>query len=572
MGMAIDKFSTLAETYQSTLKQAIFLICLIILLYSCKEKHRTAGQNPGNPYFQTASEYRDKGRRDSAFLYFNKARDLYIQNKDSVGAGVCLTNMALISTDSGDRFGGQELSLDALSYFDEANPFHHVYLLSNYNNLGIATSSLQQYPKAIEFYNKSLEFITDSAYTRIVKNNIGNALRKAGEFDKAIATYESILGKEKDTINRARILSNYAYVKWVADKNYNPEAELKEALRNRIVAGDEWGENSSYSQLSDYYLSRVPDSARVFSLKMHQTASKLNSAEDQVEALKKLIPLSRAEEAKSYFNRYQFLQDSLQEARNNAKNQFALIRYETEKHKADNLSLQQKNTERNVWLITLAFFIVIGTLAGIFWYKKRKRQLDLDAENAVRESQLKTSKKVHDVVANGLYRLMSEMENGEQIDRERILDDMENLYERSRDISYDNEAIGIKGTDFHSSVSSLLMSFATPDTRVVVVGNTGELWEGLNQEAKNDLYYVLQELMVNMTKHSKADSAAVRFERIGDEIKVYYTDNGLGMSQEQVFKNGLTNTGNRIRSIGGSITFGEGTTGGLQVQIAFPVA
>lgn len=555
----------------TALKQPAFLICLAFFYCSCNDKTSKITQNPDNPFFSKASEYRDKGRRDSAFLYFNKARDRYLQKKDSVGAGVCLTNMALISTDSGDRFGGQELSLDALSYFDETNPVHHVYLLSNYNNLGIATYSLHQYSKAIEFYNKSLQFITDSAYSRIVKNNIGNALRKAGEFDKAIATYESILEKEKDTINHARILSNYAYVKWVSNRNYNPEPELREALGKRIKAGDVWGQNSSYSQLSDYYLTKLPDSARLYSLKMHQTAGTLNSADDQLEALQKLIPLSRPEEAKGYFKRYRFLQDSLQTARNTAKNQFALIRYETEKHKADNLLLQQKNTERNVWLITLAFFIVIGTAAGILWYKRRKRQLDLDAENAVRESQLKTSKKVHDVVANGLYRLMSEMENEPDIDRSRILDDMEDLYERSRDISYDKVAIGINGNEFHSSVSSLLMSFSTPDTRVVIVGNTGELWKALNQEDKNDLYYVLQELMVNMTKHSKADSAAIRFERIGDEIKVNYTDNGVGLPQEQVFKNGLTNTGNRIRSMGGSITFGEGTTGGLNVQIQLPV-
>ena len=554
------------------MKQAAFLFCLFLLYCSCKEKRQLNTQNPGNPFFSKASEYRDQGRRDSAFLYFNKARDFYLQNKDSVGAGVCLTNMALISTDSGDHFGGQEISLDALSYFDEANPVHHVYLLSNYNNLGIATYSLRQYPRAIEFYNKSLQFISDSAYARIVKNNIGNALRKAGEYKKAISTYESILGKEKETINRARILSNYAFVKWVANTDYNPESELKEALRNRIIGGDQWGQNSSYSQLSDYYLARVPDSARLYSLKMHQIARSLKSADDQLEALGKLIPLSGPEESKKYFNRYMFLQDSLDDARNSAKNQFALIRYETEKHKADNLSLLQKNTVRNVWLIMLGLLIVMGTSIGIFWYKRKKQQLDLEAEKAVKESQLKTSKKVHDVVANGLYRLMSEMENAEQINRDMILDHMENLYERSRDISYDDEAIGIRDNEFHGAVSNLLMSFARPETRVVIVGNTGEVWTGLNQEARNEVYYVLQELMVNMTKHSNASSAAIRFERIADQIKVHYTDNGIGMPQEQVFKNGLKNTGNRIRSIHGNITFGAGTTGGLHVQIEFPVS
>ncbi len=553
------------------MKQAIFLIFLFLLYSSCKDKRQPNTQKPANPYYQTASDYRDKGIRDSAFLYFNKAKDVYLQKKDSVGAGVCLTNMALISTDSGDLFGGQELSLDALSYFEESNAAHHVYLLSNYNNLGIASYSLHQYPKAIEFYTKSLKFITDSAYTRIVKNNIGNAQRKAGDFNKAILTYESILDKETDTINQARILSNYAYVKWVANKNYDPEAALKEALNSRMLAGDVWGQNSSYSQLSDYYITKRPDSARLYSRKMYEVASSLNSAEDQLESLQKLIPLSQTEDAQRYFARYRFLQDSLQNARNSAKNQFALIRYETEKHKADNLLLQKKTTVLNAWIISLAILLITGSVIANLWHKRRERYLALQAVNAVRESQFKTSKKVHDVVANGLYRLMSEMENDIKIDRDRILDDMEVLYERSRDISYDDMAMGFPGNDFQNSISSLLMSFATPETRVVIVGNTSELWAGLTQEAKDNLYYVLQELMVNMTKHSEASSVAIRFERNQDNLKVFYTDNGSGISKQVIFKNGLTNTGNRIRSIHGSITFGEGTTGGLNIQIKFPV-
>jgi len=300
-------------------------------------------------------------------------------------------------------------------------------------------------------------------------------------------------------------------------------------------------------------------------------ATKLNSPDDRLEALQKLIPLSESQESREYFDVYRSLGDSLQLARNSAKNQFALIRYETEKHKADNLLLQQENTKRNVWLISLAILIIAGSITGVLWYKRRTRRLAFQAASAIKESQLKTSKKVHDVVANGLYRLMSELENDVKIDRDRILDDMEVLYERSRDISYDDVSLGFPGSDFQNSISDLLMSFATPDTRVVIVGNTGELWAELNQDAKDNLYYVLQELMVNMTKHSEASSVAIRFERKGDNIKVFYTDNGVGLSKETIFKNGLTNTGNRIKNIHGNITFGQGTTGGLNVQIQFPV-
>src|SRR5690606_36258449 len=123
-----------------------------------------------NLFYKKAYEYRDKAQKDSAFLYFNKARDQFVQDQDSLGAASCIVNMAIIATDQGDLFGGQELSLNAVSFFDEKNPEHYPYILSNYNNLGIASYNLKQYTKAIEFYNKSLEFIPDSAYALIVSN------------------------------------------------------------------------------------------------------------------------------------------------------------------------------------------------------------------------------------------------------------------------------------------------------------------------------------------------------------------------------------------------------------------
>jgi two-component sensor histidine kinase len=314
-----------------------------------------------------------------------------------------------------------------------------------------------------------------------------------------------------------------------------------------------------------------PDSALFYSAKMYHGSNSLHSAQDQMEALQKLIQLSPTEESRRYFSRYRILEDSVQNAWSSARNQFALIRYETEKHKANNLLLQKKAAVRNAWIISLAILLIAGSISGIVWYKRRERHLALKAANAVRESQLKTSKKVHDVVANGLYRLMSEVENVAEFDRERVLDDMEILYERSRDISYDDQEANFNTGDFQNAVSSLLMSFATPETRVVIVGNTGGLWLGVSQDAKDNLYYVLQEFMVNMTKHSEASSVAIRFERKEDNIKVFYTDNGAGLPEDAIFNNGLTNTGNRIRSINGRITFGKGTTGGLNIQIQIPV-
>lgn len=300
---------------------------------------------------------------------------------------------------------------------------------------------------------------------------------------------------------------------------------------------------------------------------MYEVSKQINSPDDQLQALQKLIKFSPSQLTKKYFEIYHNLSDSLQTARNAAKNQFALIRYETERHKADILKLQKENTDKKYQISVLIFGIFLLSATGLIWYKRRKLRLEMETQNAIRESQLKTSKKVHDVVANGLYRIMSKLEN-QQSEDHALIDEMEDLYEKSRDISY--EQLEFTDKNFNEKISGLLKSFATETTKVLIVGNTVELWKKVEPNIKYELEHILQELMVNMKKHSKATNVVIRFETHNNSVHINYTDNGIGIPKQTKFKNGLNNTGNRIKSIGGVINFNLGAEKGLKIQLSFP--
>lgn len=136
--------------------RSLLYILFITFCYACSNPQKV--EKSKNPIFLKAYKFRDSGEKDSAFIYYNKAKDELLQEKDSVNAAVCLINMAIIASDKSDFFGAQELALNAASFLDDKNPDHFNYNLSNYNTLGIISSSLKQYDKAVEFYNKSLEF------------------------------------------------------------------------------------------------------------------------------------------------------------------------------------------------------------------------------------------------------------------------------------------------------------------------------------------------------------------------------------------------------------------------------
>lgn len=560
------------------MKPLYFLSILLVFLISCSKKQETTEKKTDNLLYGKAFEFLDRGQRDSAFVYFNKAKDLFQLNKDSLGIGKCLINMGMISTDRGDYFSGQEFSLDAFSYFNKNKKENFAFLEVNSNNLGIASSSLKNYIQAIDFYKQSLAYNQDSARVLVIKNNIANAYREQKEYKKALLIYENILNRKfNNKKDYARTLTNISVAKWLQNPGYNAAPGLLKALDIRERENDLWGQNSSYSHLANYYQYTRPDSALFFARKRYPAAIKLNSPDDQLDALGKLIKLSPPKEMKRYFEVYQNLDDSVQTARNAAKNQSALIRYESEKNKADNLELQKDNTEKKfqiakqrILIFSVLLLVVAAAVIAVIWYKKRKQRMELASQNAIREHQLKTSKRVHDVVANGLYRVMTEIENRDDIDKGQVLDKIEDLYEKSRDISYEKPELDDQ--NFHQKISALLMSFATENAKVLIAGNTLALWKKVNPEVKYEVEHILQELMVNMKKHSGASNVAVRFEGGADQIKIYYTDNGVGMSDETSFKNGLRNTGNRIDAIHGEITFDIKVEKGLKIQICFPLS
>lgn len=500
---------------------------------------------------------------DSAFYYFNKVVG---RSKDSLLVAMAYNNMAAIQSDAGDYFGSQESLLASLKFLNPHRENDHYCLSSDYNELGNTSLNLKNYEAAIEYYDLALKFGRNEDFKLVFLNAKALAYQKKKDFTRAITIYDSVLRlRVQDQKVYARLLSNRAKTKWLQNTAYQAAPELWTALAIRLRMADVWGRNASYAHLSDYYAQSRTDSAIIYANKMYNIARQLGSPDDEVEALQKLIALSAAPGSKQYFARYQYLNDSTQTARGAAKNQFALIRYESEKNKAENLALQKDNTDKQLQItkerfrtgtvITISLLVVL-----IAWLLYRKR---------LREQQLKTSQKVHDVVANGLYRIMTEIEHQEVIDKENLLDNIEALYEQSRDISYDHTKTAHE--DFQAEVAGLFDAFATPDTKVMGVGNNKALWEKVSGHAKSELRHVLQELLVNMKKHSKAQNVVIRFEQTGKQMTIQYTDDGVGMPSGNNFGNGLSNTGTRIQGLNGAITFDNGAVKGTKILISFPI-
>jgi two-component sensor histidine kinase len=518
--------------------------------------------------------YRDKGVIDSSFKYFNLAKESAILHKDSIIAAKSLINMAIISTNQGDYFGSQEISLSAIAYLNPLLPKEKEILSSNYNNLGKASHLLKKYDKGEEYYLKAIALTQNDASRVIYLNNLANNYSHQKQFGKALAYYEQLMAMEAVKSNKtdyARTLSNYAKTKWLKNRQFNAKPELLQALQIRLKEDDKWGLNASYAHLADYYFRTNPDSARYFAEKMYDVAKGLNSADDQLEALQKLISLSNVPLKQVYFERYLLLNDSLQTARNAAKNQFALIRYETEKHKADYLKAQaesQRRKNRILQLIAISALLFAALVAGVFYYRKRKKRLEQEKELEVKNTELKYVRKVHDRVANGIYHVMSIVEHQREVDKQTVMKGLGLVYNISRDISY--EETSSDNEHFGKQLAEMLHAYRNEKIIVSVLGNKHFPWASVAKRVKDELYCVLQELMTNMRKHSGATEVEIKFEHEKEQIKISYTDDGVGLPKQTTFKNGLNNTETRIKSISGTITFDHNLENGLRIKILAP--
>lgn len=553
------------------LKYLCLLSFLTLFFYSCTD-HTRKEKKEDNLFYDKAFEFRQKEMPDSAFLYFNQAKDLFLQQKDSLSAGKCLVNMGIISAGKEDYFGAQELSLNAISYFDQKKEDQYFYIHSNYNNLGIVTSKLLNYADALKFYDAAIEFCRDSLAMHLYLNNKATIYLKIGDYKAALKIYNQILkGGAKNKKQYAMALTNITFARWKQNPNYDPLPDYLKALHIREQEKDLLGLNSSYFHLSDFYAKKRTDSALFYAHKFYQVATTLNSTDSRLGAIRRLIQLSPPKLTQQYFVTYQKLDDSLQNMRNIAKNQFALIRYETEKHKADFLRAQAENIQKQNNILRKNFalgILALFLLAGYWWYRKRKKGLQQEKEIEVKNTEIKYVKKIHDRVANKVYQLMSEVDNTPKVDRDLLLDRLEILYNISRDISYDSKELNT-GKSYDQELSKMLKSYSCETIEIFIVGNEEELWEGVSTEAKTEVFYILQELMTNMKKHSRAETVVLKFSRNEGIMNISYADNGIGMNNASK-KNGLTNTENRIKSIRGTITFDNTQEKELEIQLSFP--
>ncbi|WP_424494651.1 sensor histidine kinase [Salinimicrobium sp. GXAS 041] len=165
--------------------------------------------------------------------------------------------------------------------------------------------------------------------------------------------------------------------------------------------------------------------------------------------------------------------------------------------------------------------------------------------------------------------LISCQNNPEKEIREQGKDHATYLYEKSKETENIEEKL--TGVNFKDDLHNMLSQSVPKDVKLYLVGYDSISWLEISSESKIVLHRILQELMVNMKKHSNASMVSLNFQEQSSILQVNYNDNGRGFSSTELKNgNGLKNVENRIVSIGGSFNFPIEKSTGISIQLLIP--
>ncbi|MGN7942880.1 histidine kinase [Virgibacillus sp. 6R] len=101
--------------------------------------------------------------------------------------------------------------------------------------------------------------------------------------------------------------------------------------------------------------------------------------------------------------------------------------------------------------------------------------------------------------------------------------------------------------------------------------NTGNFTMNLDIDTQLNLYRIVQELLTNAQKHSKAASVLIILVCIKDKIVLHYEDDGVGFEYESLEDKtesmGLSGISERVKALKGTITINSAIGEGVKVDI-----
>ncbi|WP_233901107.1 tetratricopeptide repeat-containing sensor histidine kinase [Tenacibaculum piscium] len=544
-------------------------------------------------YHFAALNHKIKNNLDSTFYYYHKSKNISVALKDSAEIGRRLLSMAIIQVKELDFLGCEITTVEGLKYVEPLKKYR--VLISLYQTLGNALASLKRPKEARAYYHKAQNI---AKYNKIKRkreknylnllNNIGMTYKDQGNYEKAISLFQEGLDTDSLEIkypkNYQSFLGNLSSIYFLQGDTKKAIKGYKIVLEGRKKLKNSYAESFSHAFLTEAYIKNknyiLAEKHANIGLKL---ARKTRNNKIVLECLKLLSDLNKGQEAKKYLEEYIQLNDSLFEKERRLKNQFAKIRYETDKKEKENTVLKTENKSKQLEIVYHKQQRTIGRLVAatglllfmssvlFYFYRKRKLlyQAQLERITAREDERQQIAKSLHDEVAGDLRLLHQKLKKSNLLDEAQKLDDVK---ENVRNLSHQLSSVSFGKVSFKDQVINLVSDYFELNFRITVTGLQENNWEALNDAINRLLYLSIRETIQNCKKHAKASKVIITFVMHKNHVFLQMEDNGIGFDAKINKKGiGLQNLQERIEELNGTLDIksevGVGTLTTIQIPL-----
>jgi signal transduction histidine kinase len=556
----------------------------------------------GDSHWSYADFYFNLEKYKEAYYHFNKAFIFFDQIKMEYESARMLYLMAFIKARNRDYTGSEVLLIRAIKKFEKLKDYRRLY--DSYNDLGILQNDMEDYDKALFYYEKAKRFIkklnNKNRFYESIYTNLGVVHLKKENYLKAEENFKKSLSyNTTDIRSYARLIDHLAFCRLMLNDTTEVEKDMHRSLFLRDSVNNKAGVVYAKIRLSKYY-SHVSDTSKavLFAKEANLLAKEIDNGEDYLESL---LLLSKFDKGNSneYLNQYIRFNDSLDNVERKTYNKFARIEFETDEVIEQNRTLGQ----RMIWIISgsIALLIFLSLLYFIRVQKAKNEKLFLETEQQKANEQVylltlkqqatleeertkernRISQELHDGILGrlfgtrvGLGFLDFEADEQTQEQHEAFLEELQDIEKEIREVSHKlNDNFTDPDVNFTNIVTQLLESKSQiGDFQFHLNIDENISWKQTDEIIKVNVYRIIQETLQNTIKHANAKNVTLDFSTSDSQLWVQIMDDGVGFNLKKSRKGiGLKNMKSRVEKLNGSLEIQSAVNKGTQIHIKIPL-
>ncbi|MEO1032061.1 MAG: ATP-binding protein [Bacteroidota bacterium] len=521
-----------------------------------------------------------KGQPDSSSTYLNRVQGLINDSTGTIYKSIYYNQKTSLYAFTGRIDSSLHYTFKRIALIKNGE---HYELGNGYLELSNTLFKVNDYEKSLDYINKGLDAFNKNAEklpltiakTLVFKGKILYAMDK-------FKTIESVLQSALDLIknkDKADLTAQIYILKAQTLAKLGENKKAKNYINNAIFQQGKL----SPKTLFDYYLTSITLNSKTYDETIEPYILKLEELEKTLNNPSKEIQFHQLSadywSHRGYFEKAYESQKLYQEAKekiNNQQQTYAVYDLENKYQlsikdkEIANQKLILNEKEKDFQLAILGSSLLLITSLGIWLFYRQKQKLkNKEIETLVAQKELsklealiageenerkRIAQDLHDGINGDLsvikYKMTSIDQNRFKPKEEEAfsmaIDMLDNAIDQVRHISHNLVPPSLQNFNLIEALQQFSSKISSTNTIKINFQQYGEYLK-LNKDAETAIYRIIQELITNSVKHSKATKALVQINSHDENLHITVEDNGIGFDTTKTYKGiGFKNIESRV--------------------------